>query len=412
MKQILSLVKAFSRPRSNYETSYFEPIPSRLPGNGAILLIGEAPGKPVVLLGKGSSRSVQWITSYEYPHSPGCLAAAFCHFLDRSTPEELAHLATFGNPESATFFHYYELIQERLVHLAPEGGMRLNARYFQRHSGIVFPHEKEWEGLFGLNTPRQTGHLSQGHFDLALAAQRVVEDLLFTLAAHLRRVSGMRELFLFGRQALTPPVVGTLAQTGLFDRIHPISAKHVDMPGTSEKMDIADLVRQLTQGELWWERKDERDGFLLADPRLKTVRDQLQAPRPGHLPFPLGALALRPEAGAFLDMSRHAESRRLSLRVREDHLLPLPRRYLGLPWSEKNRLEKSPFPAITHADLSVWAFFPAPDTFPGKLLRAFHDKTGCPLLGFGCYPASGIQHPVSGATALLATPSTGSARRD
>lgn len=388
MKQITSLIKAFSSQRSTNESSFFEPIPSSMPGDGAILRIGETSGKPVVLLGKGSRKSVEWLTSYEYPHSPGCLAAVFSHFLDCHTPEDMALLATFGNPESATFFHYYELIQERLVHIVPEGAMSLNFRYFQRHSGMVLPKEKEWKTIFGLQPPKQ-GALSQGHFDLALAAQRVIEDLLFALAAQVRRASGMRELFLFGRQVQTPPVLGTLAQTGLFERIHPMGPGNFDAPAGSEKMDIPELVRRLTDGEVLYLKKNDRENYLLADPRLNTVRDQLQPLRQGQLPLPLGALALRSEAGAFLDMSRHAEAPRLSLKVREDQRLSLPRRYLGLPWSEKGRLEKSLFPAVTHADLSVWTYFPAPTTFPGKLLRAFHEKTACPLLGFGVFPAPG-----------------------
>ncbi|MBK7410883.1 MAG: hypothetical protein IPJ40_24160, partial [Saprospirales bacterium] len=369
---------------SIYETDLSEIIPTSLAGDGAVLLIGEAPYKPVVLLGKGSPKSVEWYTSYEFPHSPGCLTSTFCQFLNLPDAGDLARLATYGNPESATFFHFYELIQERLVHMAPDGGMSLDGRYFRRNKDLILPHEKEWKMLFGLTTPKRPENLSQDHLDLALAAQRVVEDLVFALAARVRHLSGMKELYLSGRHALTPAIVGMLARTGLFDQIH--FGKGVDRPEPAraeEEAVIADMAKHLAEGYVLCWCKNIRERFLLADPRRKDVKNRVNQLHRGSLDFPLDTLALAPEASAYLEMKASPQARHLSLQLLESYRHPVPPRYFGWPWVEKSRAEKSHFPAITHADFSVQTHFPSVDSFPGKLLHAFHRLSGCPLLGYG-----------------------------
>jgi len=350
----------------------------------AILLIGEQANGPVVSVGKGAGNSVEWFSTRHFPDSPGCLSHAFMHFFNQSRPEGLARLATFGNPESATFFHYYELILERLLHMEADGNMNLNKKYFRRKGGLVLPRENEWKSVFKLLPPEKGSDFVQEHFDLALAAQRVLEDLVFALAGTAGRLSGLRDLRLSGRQVLTPPVVGTLAQTGLFDRISFGPAGDLPAKTAGDIHRFRQAAGLLAEGKpvLWG------DKYLLADPRQKVIKEKINV----QSDWPLEALALAPEAGRFLEMKGLPPAKRLSVFPLAAHRSPLPPRYFGWPWQEKAAFGKSAFPAVTHADFSIWATFPDPEEDPleSKLLRAFFEVSGCPLLAFGRpeqYPA-------------------------
>ena len=352
---------------------FWKPRPRALASNWgkepkAILLIEERSDGPVVSIGKGAGTDVEWFSTHGFPDSPGCLAHAFVCYLRQSGPDELARLATYANPESATFFHFYELIQERLVRMDADGNMSLDKKYFYRKKGLLLPNENEWWSLFKL-APSQHGELlTQGHFDLALAAQRVVEDLVFALAGTAGRLSGSRQLCLAGQQVITPPVVGTLAQTGLFDHIH------FEPKGDTPAITPADLplidrtAAMLAEGKtVGW-----KDKYLLADPRKKGLKE------------PMEALALAPEAATILDMKERPPAKRLSLKLLDTHRRPVPSRYFGWSRQDKTDFEKSAFPAVTHADFSVWAAFPDPleDPVEYKLVKAFFEATGCPMLGF------------------------------
>ncbi|MBK6619339.1 MAG: hypothetical protein IPG32_00085 [Saprospirales bacterium] len=351
----------------------------------AILLIEERSDGPVVSIGKGEGKHVEWYSTLNFPDSPDCLAHAFVHYLGQPGPEALARLATFANPESATFFHYYELILERMVHTDSDGTMSLNRKYFQNRKGLVLPNEREWRNLFQLAPPIHGENMSQGHFDLALAAERVVEDLVFALAGTAGRLSGSRQLCLSGQQVLTPPVVGTLVQTGLFDRINFGPECETPVPITAPIPSALDSGRKLAAGELvlWWKKPGE--GYLLADPRNKDLKDRLRSWQDRAIANPMDALALAPEAEKYLEMKGQPQAKRLSLKLLKTQRRPVPLRYFGWSWQDKSAFEKSCLPAITHADFSVWAQFPDPaqDPYEWQMLRAFYEISACPLLAIG-----------------------------
>lgn len=354
----------------------------------AILLIGERANGPVVSIGKGTGNAVEWFSTRYFPDSPGCFAHSFVHFLNQASPEGLARLATFANPESATFFHYYELIQEHLIRMETDGDMSLNKKYYRRRRGLVLPNENGWKNLFQLAPPEIGTGFVQEHFDLALAAQRVLEDLVFALAGTAGRLSGVRILRLSGRQVLTPPVVGTLAQTGLFDHIYFGPRRDLPAITAGEIPLIREAAGWLAEGKLvLWGNK-----YLLADPRRQGVKEKINEWSDLPLTLPMDALALAPEAGKFLEMKGLPPVKRLSLNPVKAHRKSPPARYFGWSWQEKAAFDKSSFPAITHADFSIWATFPDSEEDPleSRLVRAFFDASGCPMLAFGRrdrYPA-------------------------
>ena len=79
--------------------------------------------------------------------------------------------------------------------------------------------DKRWAALFGFLPRRPEAALEQHHCDLALAVQRVTEDIVLKLAATARRLTGMKRICLAGGVALNCVANGKLVDAGIFDEV-------------------------------------------------------------------------------------------------------------------------------------------------------------------------------------------------
>lgn len=80
-------------------------------------------------------------------------------------------------------------------------------------------HERKWRALFGFGTRMDEELLEQHHCDLALAIQRVTEEIVLKMAQHAKTITGATNLCMAGGVALNCVANGKLLKSGIFENI-------------------------------------------------------------------------------------------------------------------------------------------------------------------------------------------------
>ncbi len=168
--------------------------------------------------GKGSSITI--LRELKFPHSLGLLYSAVTYFLGfkvNSGEYKLMGLAPYGNPDSGRVEEYIERIKTRLVDIKDDGSIWLNQAYFDYAAGLTMTNNAKWEALFGFPRRTEESELMSEHCDLALAIQRVTEEVVIGMAREAKRLTGAGNICLAGGVALNCVANGKLLRSGLFD---------------------------------------------------------------------------------------------------------------------------------------------------------------------------------------------------
>ena len=133
---------------------------------------------------------------------------------------KLMGLAPYGNPNSELVKEYVNKIKTELVDIRDDGSIWLNQKYFDYATGLKMTNEKKWESLFGF--PRRKGEteLEQHEADLALAIQKVTEEIVLKMAKTAKEITGANSICLAGGVALNCVANGKLQNEGIFDNIY------------------------------------------------------------------------------------------------------------------------------------------------------------------------------------------------
>src|ERR1051325_5172674 len=121
-------------------------------------------------------------------------------------------LAPYGTPK------YKDLILKELIDLKEDGSFRLNMAYFNYGVGLTMTNDR-FSALFGGPPRRPESKLTQRDMDLASSIQEVTEEVMYRMAKHVRKETGMRNLCLAGGVALNCVANGRILREGVFDRI-------------------------------------------------------------------------------------------------------------------------------------------------------------------------------------------------
>ena len=78
-------------------------------------------------------------------------------------------------------------------------------------------NDAKWADLFGFPVREAEGDLLPEHCDLALAIQKVSEEIILKMARETKRLTGSKHLCLAGGVALNCVANGKLIKEGLFD---------------------------------------------------------------------------------------------------------------------------------------------------------------------------------------------------
>jgi carbamoyltransferase len=393
--------------------------------------------------GIGRGTEIKVLREIRYPHSIGLLYSAFTAFLGFEVNEgeyKVMGMAPFGEPR------YVDDVW-KLIHQERDGSFRLNMEYFTFHHSTQQTYGPRFVELFG--PPRDpdahfftasSGYPSyfgprpadydglarrnQHYADVAASIQRVTEELLLTMATHLRRETGLSRLCFAGGVALNSVANGRLLREAGFDELyiqpaagdgggalgaalfgnHMVLGKPREFvmrhaywgqehsPGDvaafltahhipHERMEdddrlVARVVDHLQAGKVigWFQGRFELgpralgNRSILADPRSPAMKDIVNTKIKFREPFrPFAPSVLVERAGEFFDLPEA-----------ERHY---PARYMLYVVPVVDR-QRERVPAITHVDGTARPQTVDADTAPRyrRLIAEFGRATGVPLV--------------------------------
>ncbi|WP_167618535.1 carbamoyltransferase [Maribellus sediminis] len=174
-----------------------------------------------IAMGKGNAISM--IKELHFPHSLGLLYSAFTYFLGftvNSGEYKLMGLAPYGDPDSEEVKKYTSIIKSELADIKEDGSVWLNQKYFNYSTGLKMIKEKKWTALFSFPRRKPEAEIEQRHCNLAMAIQKVTEEIVMKMAVEAKRVTNSENLCLAGGVALNCVANGKLLQEKVFKNIY------------------------------------------------------------------------------------------------------------------------------------------------------------------------------------------------
>ena len=148
----------------------------------------------------GNNNQIKKINDLEFPHSLGSFYSTFteiCGFKPQSDEWKLMGASAYGKQKNI----FYKKIKN-LVDLKSNGKFELNLKYFN-HYMFHRPHYYNSKLLNYLKISKNNKpELSKKYYDLAFAAQKVFEDILFNALNSLYKYSNSNNLVFAGGCAL------------------------------------------------------------------------------------------------------------------------------------------------------------------------------------------------------------------
>jgi carbamoyltransferase len=434
----------FPEHHLSHAGSAFFPSPYE---ESAILTIDGVGEWATASISHGKGNTIKILRELKFPHSVGLLYSAFTYYLGfkvNSGEYKLMGLAPYGDPDSKGFEHFVEIIKKNIVTIKDDGSIWLNQEYFDYAAGLKMVNDTKWAALFGMTRRRDDDEISQEHCNLALAIQRVTEDIVYSMAKEAKKLTNSKYLCLAGGVALNCVANGKLIKSNLFDDIwiQPAAGDaggalggaycgyyiYFNMPrkvnGKKDKMqgsylgpvfsdtEIEKSVRQFKgkykhfddfnllcdsaaqllsegnvvgwlQGRMEWGPRALGNRSILADARNTEMQKKLNLKikfREGFRPFAPSVLA--EDSEQFFDIKKDSPYMLLIADIKKEHRNILPDNYHSLGWRDKLYFLRSDIPAITHIDYSARLQTVHGETNPEyqKLIKSFKEKTGYGLI--------------------------------
>ena len=145
-----------------------------------------------------NDKNIKMKHEIHYPHSLGLFYSAFtyfCGFRVNSGEYKLMGLAPYGKPK------YKDVILKNIIDYKCDGSYRLNLKYFDFHYGNRMCG-KRMEQVLGLKIRKPENEITNEYADLASSVQSVIEEILVTIAMHIKKDTGMNNLVMGGGVAL------------------------------------------------------------------------------------------------------------------------------------------------------------------------------------------------------------------
>jgi len=362
-------------------------------------------------VGKGNQIDIRG--EIHFPHSLGLLYSAFtwyCGFKVNSAEYKLMGLAPYGEPR------FVEEIKQ-LIHIAEDGSFRLAMDFFDYDKGQRMFNER-FEALMGQPRRQPESREMDTHYkDVARSIQKVTEEVMVKMATHVVEATGQKKLCLAGGVALNcvanghilreVPIDDLYVQPAAGDAGGAMGAAYVlwNMllqrdraprlptpylgPGYDEdrmradldrygavyrrleRQDLLDEVAELIdtahvvgwyQGRLEWGPRALGHRSILGDarhPEMRSIINMKIKFREGFRPF--APTVLEEHVNDFFELDRPSPYMLLVAPVREEH---------------------KDLHAITHVDGSarVQTINRDQDALYYDLIKAFHARTGCPVV--------------------------------
>ena len=413
----------------------------------AILTIDGVGEWATTTIGMGDGKTIRPLKEIRFPHSLGLLYSAFtyyCGFTVNSGEYKLMGLAPYGNELSSRFTEFREKITSHLITIYEDGSFFLHQEYFDYLTGLRMTNNAKWKDLFGFGPREPESALEQHHCDLALAIQKVTEEVVLRLAATARKLTGSTRICLAGGVALNCVANGRLLDEGLFKDIYiqpaagdaggalgaALAAYHIYFdrervvdPGRDgmensylgpdfpvevirkvcrinkavsreypkEEELVAVVTGALNEGQIvgWFQGRMEfgpralGNRSILADARSVEMQKKLNLSIKYRESFrPFAPVCTIEKADFYIEKAVESPYMLLTRKLNSSFYTSLPEDYANLGMKEKLGVVRSRYPAITHVDMScrVQTVSGMSNTRLWKLLTAFESLTGDAML--------------------------------
>lgn len=423
----------FSEHHMSHAASAFYPSPFRQ----AVALTIDGVGEWATCsaaIGDGSSLEI--FKEINFPHSLGLLYSAFTYYAGfkvNSGEYKLMGLAPYGKPV------YCYTILDNLIDVKPDGSFRLNLDYFDYCTGLKMTNDL-FDDLFGMPPRKAETEISSFYMNIASSVQAALEHVLLKMITGLHKETRSKNLVMAGGVALncvangkitkSTPIEAVWVQPAAGDAGGALGAAYAayyqhfgnSREEYSDRMQGAMLGPNYSVTEIegvlqnhgasyslvpdetlfeevasalsdgmsvgWFQGRMEYgpralgNRSILADPRNPDMQKELNLKikfRESFRPFAPAILAEDREEWFELD---HDSPYMLFVgKVAGQKLIEqeCDEKYEGL---DRLKLKRSEVPATTHVDSSSRVQTVSKETNHRfhKLLSAFKDRTGCPIL--------------------------------
>ena len=171
----------------------------------------------------GEEKNIKILKELHFPNSVGLLYSAFTFFIGfrvNSGEYKLMGLAPYGNENSQETKLYIQKIKDNIVEIKEDGSIFLNQSYFNYTFGMKMINDKRFKKLFGFSRRNSNDEITQTHCNMALAIQKVIEEIIINMAIETKKLTGSENLCLAGGVALNCVANGKIDQLGIFKNIY------------------------------------------------------------------------------------------------------------------------------------------------------------------------------------------------
>ncbi len=391
----------------------------------------------------GKGNQIEVFKELHYPHSIGLLYSSFTYFLGfkvNSGEYKLMGLAPYGNSKDIP--PYINIIKNELVEVYEDGSIWLAPEYFSYTTTLKMIPIPKWESLFNIKKRNPEENIEQQHCNIALAIQKVTEEIILKIAAHAKAITKSEYLCLAGGVALNCVANGKLMQSDLFKEIYiqpaagdaggaigaALAAHYIYfnkkrnnevediMPNAylgddfdnesiknylhkknakyhlyNEETLVEKTVELLLEKNIigWFQGRMEFGPralgmrSILADARTPEMQKKINLNIKYRESFrPFAPIVLEEDAFKLFDLSQTSPYMGIVTALKEKYLNPIPKTFEKYTLAEKQAHQQSDFPAITHVDGSarIQTVSKNPDTRIRKLLEQFKAASGTGIL--------------------------------
>ena len=425
----------FPTHHESHAASAFFPSPF---SEAAFLTIDGVGEWNTTTFGVGKDNKLHIMSEINFPHSLGLLYSAFTYFTGfrvNSGEYKLMGLAPYGEPK------YVGKILDNLIDLKDDGSFRLNMKYFNYAVGLTMTN-KRFHKLFGAAPRKPETEIRQLDMDLARSVQAVTEEIMLRMARHVHRETGQKYLCLAGGVALNCVANGRILREGPFEDIwiqpaagdaggalgaalfawHQIFENKKIAPENSDHMQNAYLGPSFSDAEIekflaekkaafqkiedqkipetaaeliasenvvgWFQGRMEfgpralGSRSILGDarsPKMQRIMNLKIKFRESFRPFAPSVLA--EHVSEYFEIDRESPYMLLVAPVKAEKRRILSEKERQLSGLEKLHIERSKIPAVTHVDYTARIqTVSKKNGLYYELLKAFYQKTGCPVI--------------------------------
>ena len=426
----------FSEHHLSHAASAFFPSPFE---SAAVLTLDGVGEWATSSLALGRGNRLEVLKEIRFPHSLGLLYSAFTYYTGfkvNSGEYKLMGLAPYGEPK------YAGLILDKLIDLKTDGSFRIDLNYFNYCVGLTMTNGK-FDALFGQppRTPDQP--LTPFHMDIAASIQQVTEEIMLRMTRSIARETGEKNLCLAGGVALNCVANGKVLRDGQFENIwiqpaagdaggaigSALNAYHLykgqprTVNGGLDAMRGAYLGPEFSELEIqqrlraagakfkvvgdddvigetvdallgqkavgWFQGRMEFGPralgarSILGDPRSPAMQKLLNLKVKYRESFrPFAPAVLREDVADWFELDHDSPYMLLVADIKAERrrtMTDAERQLFGI---DKLNVPRSDIPAVTHVDYSARVQTVHQETNPRfhGLLRAFKERTGCPVL--------------------------------